>query len=307
MKKFKNGIKGGNMKRILYWIVFLLFLSFLLYQMLDTEEYQSKKKPIEDAPFQIYFIDVGQGDCILIQSHGEYSLVDSGNYLDGEKLVSYFQELGIEKFQYVIGTHVHEDHIGGMNRILKSFKIGTYYMPNTPTEYNSYLSIMDTLPKRNIPYVVPKIGDIFYLNDTTLEVLSIGEDQENMNNTSIVLKVRYQDTTYLLMADAEKEVELELLNKDIQSDVLKVGHHGSNYASSAQFLQKVKPKYAIISVGLENEYGHPKKGTLDKLEYLNTEIHRTDIEGTIILSSDGKNISIRTEKTDTNREEKKNY
>ncbi len=307
MKKFKNGNKGGNMKRILYWIVFLLFLSFLLYQTLDTKEYQSKKKPIEDAPFQIYFIDVGQGDCILIQSHGEYSLVDSGNYLDGEKLVSYFQALGIEKFQHVIGTHVHEDHIGGMNRILKSFEIGTYYMPNTSTEYSSYLSIMDTLPKRNISYVVPKIGDIFYLNDTTLEVLSIGEEQENMNNTSIVLKVRYQDTTYLLMADAEKEVELELLNKDIQSDVLKVGHHGSNYASSAQFLQKVKPKYAIISVGLENEYGLPKKGTLDKLEYLNTEIHRTDIEGTIILSSNGKNISIRTEKTDTNREEKKNY
>lgn len=293
--------------------VLLIILLIISYQkVLNYLEKENKQESIkieerinvDNYPFQIQFIDVGEADCILINNNKQYALIDAGNNKDGKKLVSYFKSIGIEKFQYVIGTHAHEDHIGGMDNIIKNFEIKHFYMPNVEVDMITYQEIKKELQKKNILYETPKLDNTLTLSNAKIKVLSIGDDKEDINSTSIVLKVTYQNTSYLLMADATSDVEQKILNKNIQSDLIKIGHHGSNHSSSATFLNKVKPKYAIISVGTPNDYGFPKKVTLDKLERIGANILRTDELGTIIASSDGNNIYFNYLKTDTNYIEK---
>ena len=293
--------------------VLLIILLIITYQkVLNYLEKENKQESIkieerinvDNYPFQIQFIDVGEADCILINNNKQYALIDAGNNKDGKKLVSYFKSIGIEKFQYVIGTHAHEDHIGGMDNIIKNFEIKHFYMPNVEVDMITYQEIKKELQKKNILYETPKLDNTLTLSNAKIKVLSIGDDKEDINSTSIVLKVTYQNTSYLLMADATSDVEQKILNKNIQSDLIKIGHHGSNHSSSATFLNKVKPKYAIISVGTPNDYGFPKKVTLDKLERIGANILRTDELGTIIASSDGNNIYFNYLKTDTNYIEK---
>lgn len=293
--------------------VLLIILLIISYQkVLNYLEKENKQESIkieerinvDNYPFQIQFIDVGEADCILINNNKQYALIDAGNNKDGKKLVSYFKSIGIEKFQYVIGTHAHEDHIGGMDNIIRNFEIKHFYMPNVEVDMITYQEIKKELQKKNILYETPKLDNTLTLSNAKIKVLSIGDDKEDINSTSIVLKVTYQNTSYLLMADATSDVEQKILNKNIQSDLIKIGHHGSNHSSSATFLNKVKPKYAIISVGTPNDYGFPKKVTLDKLERIGANILRTDELGTIIASSDGNNIYFNYLKTDTNYIEK---
>lgn len=293
--------------------VLLIILLIISYQkVINYLEKENKQESIkieerinvDNYPFQIQFIDVGEADCILINNNKQYALIDAGNNKDGNKLVSYFKSIGIEKFQYVIGTHAHEDHIGGMDNIIRNFEIKHFYMPNVEVDMITYQEIKKELQKKNILYETPKLDNTLTLSNAKIKVLSIGDDKEDINSTSIVLKVTYQNTSYLLMADATSDVEQKILNKNIQSDLIKIGHHGSNHSSSATFLNKVKPKYAIISVGTPNDYGFPKKVTLDKLERIGANILRTDELGTIIASSDGNNIYFNYLKTDTNYIEK---
>lgn len=249
---------------------------------------------------KIYFVDVGQADCILINDNNEYSLIDAGNNEDGEKIVKYFKDLGITKFKYVFGTHAHEDHIGGMDNIIENFQIEHFYMPDTITTTRTFEEVLDALEEKNIAFETPEEDENLTFSDTVFKVLHVGKDKRDLNDTSIVLKLTYKNTSYLFMGDATSSVEKDILDKDIKSDVLKVGHHGSQYSSTISFLKKVSPKYAIIEVGKNNSYNHPKEVTLKKLEDLGTKIYRTDEDGTIILTSDGENMSFETVKTDTN-------
>ena len=249
---------------------------------------------------KIYFVDVGQADCILINDNNEYSLIDAGNNEDGEKIVKYFKDLGITKFKYVFGTHAHEDHIGGMDNIIENFQIEHFYMPDTITTTRTFEEVLDALEEKNIAFETPEEDENLTFSDTVFKVLHVGKDKRDLNDTSIVLKLTYKNTSYLFMGDATSSVEKDILDKDIKSDVLKVGHHGSQYSSTISFLKKVSPKYAIIEVGKNNSYNHPKEVTLKKLEDLGTKIYRTDEDGTIILTSDGENMSFETLKTDTN-------
>lgn len=249
---------------------------------------------------KIYFVDVGQADCILINDNNEYSLIDAGNNEDGEKIVKYFKDLGITKFKYVFGTHAHEDHIGGMDNIIENFQIEHFYMPDTITTTRTFEEVLDALEEKNIAFETPEEDENLTFSDTVFKVLHVGKDKRDLNDTSIVLKLTYKNTSYLFMGDATSSVEKDILDKDIKSDVLKVGHHGSQYSSTISFLKKASPKYAIIEVGKNNSYNHPKEVTLKKLEDLGTKIYRTDEDGTIILTSDGENMSFETVKTDTN-------
>ena len=254
----------------------------------------------EEKKFHIYFIDVGQADCMLIENNQNYMLIDAGNREDGNKLVAYFQSLGITQFQYVIGTHAHEDHIGGMAKIIQNFSVQHFYMPDVVTTTKTFEDVLDALQAKKISFETPSIDSTFTMADTKFTVLSIGKDKTDLNNTSIVLKSNYKNTSYLFMADAESLVEKNILGKDLKSDVLKVGHHGSQYSTSAAFLKAVNPKYAVIEVGKDNSYGHPKSVTLQKLKRLDVSIYRTDQDGTILLSSNGEEIVFDTIKTDTN-------
>ncbi len=266
-----------------------------------TPEIVQANQEIQDGEkLQIWFLDVGQADSILIQNGDANMLIDAGNNEDGKKLVSYFQSLGIESFQYVIGTHAHEDHIGGMDDIIDNFDIDTFYMPDVITTTATFESVLDSLEAKNIAFQTPSIDSIFKLGNATIDVLYVGTDDSDLNNTSIVLKLTYGNTSVLFMGDAEKEVETIIEKKDISADVLKVGHHGSNTSSSKTFLEKVNPSYAIISVGTGNSYGHPSNTTIQNLENQNIQIYRTDENGTIIMTSDGTNITFQTIQTNTN-------
>lgn len=248
----------------------------------------------------IYFVDVGQADCILIKYLDSNVLIDAGNNEDGVKIVDYFKSLGVDKFKYVFATHAHEDHIGGMDDIINNFDIEHFYMPDVITTSKTYEDVLDSLYSKKIKYDTPKVDSKLCFEDICLDVLSVGNDKENLNDTSIVLRLVYKKTSYLFMGDASVSVEKKILDKDISSTVLKVGHHGSQYSSSAQFLNKVRPQYAIIQVGKNNSYNHPKQVVLNKFKRMNTTVYRNDKDGTIILSSDGENISFNFDKTDTN-------
>lgn len=250
--------------------------------------------------FSVSFIDVGQADSVLIRNGNYNILIDAGNNEDGEKLVNYFKSLGIEEFTYVFATHPHEDHIGGMDDIINNFKIDNYYMSNKLSTTKTFMDVLDALDGCNLKYTVPNKGDTLKLGDANIKVIYPGDDKSNINDSSIVLKITYGKNSFLLTGDATSNVERKIYNEDIKSDVLKVAHHGSSYSSTDVFLDRVKPYYAVISVGKNNIYNHPSNKTLEKLNKRNIKVYRTDLDGTIVFTSDGENLSVKALKTDTN-------
>lgn len=250
--------------------------------------------------FSVSFIDVGQADSVLIRNGNYNMLIDAGNNEDGEKLVNYFKSLGIEEFTYVFATHPHEDYIGGMDDIINNFKIDNYYMSNKLSTTKTFMDVLDALDGCNLKYTVPNKGDTLKLGDANIKVIYPGDDKSNINDSSIVLKITYGKNSFLLTGDATSNVERKIYNEDIKSDVLKVAHHGSSYSSTDVFLDRVKPYYAVISVGKNNIYNHPSNKTLEKLNKRNIKVYRTDLDGTIVFTSDGENLSVKALKTDTN-------
>ena len=301
-------MKKKDMKKLI--VLVILLLSYAYTTFINTEnknqEGPIKERKTEDVIFadentlNVYFIDVGQADSILLENKGHYMLIDAGNNEDGPKLVNYFNEQDIKEFDYVVGTHAHEDHIGGMDDIIKNFKINNFYMPDAITTTKTFEDVLDALEETNVIFQTQKVNQTFNLQDTTITTLSVTADEKNLNDTSIVLKVKHGTNTFLFMGDASTKIEKNLLNKDIKSDVLKVGHHGSRYSTSLEFLKKVSPEYAVISVGENNTYKHPHEEILKRLEEQNIQIYRTDKQGTILAKSNGSIITFSTIKTDTN-------
>ena len=295
-------IKNILIKLLLIVVLIVIYLVIVKYQSNDTN-INNRNINLTNDNLKVYFIDVGEADCILIDSNGEYAVIDGGNTIDGNKVVKYLKSLNVKDIKYVFGTHAHEDHIGGLANIIYNFNIGKYYTSNVPSEYKSYYNVQKALNKKNLELNNPNNNDEYKLGESTIKVLYNGANEEDINNSSLILKLVYKNTSFLFTGDSTKEVEEKLLDNDLKSNVLKVSHHGSNDASGANFLVKVHPEYAIISVGKNNEYYHPHQVTIDKLERLNTKIYRTDLDGTIIVASDGNNIEVNTTKTDTNKEE----
>ncbi len=295
---------GRRRKRKNNYLVTFIFLvaviGYLISLCNNQEETYSNKNTVS-SDLQVYFIDVGQADSILITNQGHNMLIDAGNNEDGEKLVKYFKkDLGISKFDYVVGTHPHEDHIGGLDDIINNFDVDTVYMPEVITTTKTFEDVLDAIDKKGLQITVPKIGDKFKLGEADLEVMYTGTDDSDLNNTSIILKMIFGEYSYLFTGDATDKVEKILLDKNIDVDVLKVGHHGSAYSSTKEFLDKVTPKYAIISVAKENSYGHPSKDTLNRIRNYTKKIYMTSEIGTILLTSNGSKIEISGFETDTN-------
>lgn len=301
-------MKKKDMKKLIALVILLLSYAYTTFINTENKNQEGpiKERKTEDVIFadentlNVYFIDVGQADSILLENKGHYMLIDAGNNEDGPKLVNYFNEQDIKEFDYVVGTHAHEDHIGGMDDIIKNFKIDNFYMPDAITTTKTFEDVLDALEETNVIFQTPKVNQTFNLQDTTITTLSVTADEKNLNDTSIVLKVKHGTNTFLFMGDASTKIEKNLLNKDIKSDVLKVGHHGSRYSTSLEFLKKVSPEYAVISVGENNTYKHPHEEILKRLEEQNIQIYRTDKQGTILAKSNGSIITFSTIKTDTN-------
>lgn len=251
-----------------------------------------------EGNLNVYYFDVGQADSILLENNGKYMLIDAGNNADGEPLVEYFNDLGIESFEYVIATHAHEDHIGGMDDVINNFEVKNFYMPDVVTTSKTFENLLDALESRSVAFQTPEIGSLFVFGGCKFEVLHVGTESDDLNDTSIVVRGLYGNNSFIFMGDATSNVEEKLLNDNIDSDVLKVGHHGSKYSSTVSFLKKVTPQYAIISVGKNNSYGHPHDVTFSKLNDVGAKIYRTDEDGTIIVSSDGENVAFKTVDTE---------
>lgn len=289
-------------------LLILIGISYINEELVKKENtsYAMKETLSKDSSnnnLEIYYFDVGQADSILIKEKNTNILIDAGNNEDGENLVNYLKnDLNIDKLNMIIGTHPHEDHIGGLDNIIDSFDIDTILMPNATSTSKTFESVLNSIENKNYKITVPKIDEEFNYDNIKLKVLYTGTNEKDLNNSSIVLKLTYFNNKFLFTGDATSKVEKKLLNKDIESDVLKIGHHGSEYSTTNDFLDKVNPKYAIIEVGKNNTYKHPKQTTLDKLNAKNIKVYRTDLDGTIKLTSDGNNITFEIIKTNIDGE-----
>lgn len=243
---------------------------------------------------KVHFLDVGQADCILLQNGSSAMLIDAGNNADGKFIIDYIKKLKIKKLDYVIGTHPHEDHIGSLDKVISTFNIGKVLMPKVTASTHSFEDVIRTIKSKGLKITTPVAGSEFQFGDCKCSILAPNSTSyEDINNYSIVLKVSFGKTSFLFTGDAENISEDQILagKYDLKADVLKVGHHGSNSSSSARFLKAVSPEYAIISVGKDNDFGHPSSKTLKRLASADVKVYRTDKDGTIVVSSDGSTIT----------------
>jgi len=250
---------------------------------------------------KVHFLDVGQGDSILVQfPNGKNMLVDAGKSDSASTITNYLKNNGVIKIDYLIGTHPHEDHIGSLDAVIKDFEIGEVWMPKATTNTKTFRDVLTAVKNKGLQINTAKAG-VSMLEDGNLSVKVLAPCEttyEDLNNFSAVIKVKYGDIAFLLTGDAEELSEKEILasGADLKSQVLKVGHHGSNSSTSPEFLKSVNPKYAVISVGAGNDYHHPHQVTLNKLQKAGVTVLRTDERGTIIFTTDGKEITQNTTK-----------
>jgi competence protein ComEC len=248
---------------------------------------------------KVHFLDVGQGDSIFIElPNKETILIDASAHMYSSGITKYIKKLGYSKINYIIATHPHADHIGGMVGVINSFDFDKIYMTNAISTTSSYKNLLKAIQEKGKKMTRAQKG-VSIINDEDLKaefVAPVSDSYENLNNYSAVLKLTYNNNTFLFAGDIEALAESEI-NDDIKSDVLKVAHHGSGTSTTESFLKKVSPKYAVISCGKDNDYGHPHKQVVDRLNKYSVKIYRTDLSGTIIFISDGENITISETKT----------
>ena len=308
-RKKKNSIAYA-ITAIIVIVVILLFGNKLSMDNIETmfsnisENVVAQESPdintnvVEGQDVVVKFFDVGQADSIFVQSAGVNMLIDAGTNNMGNTVVQNLKDLGITKIDYLVGTHPHEDHIGGMDDVINNFEIGTIYMPKVQTNTKTFEDVLDAISNKGLTITTPEVGYVFEVGNTKCEVMCAGtgttEENSNLNLSSIVIRMVYGEESFLFMGDAEEKNETS--RQWPQTTVLKVGHHGSDTSSSESFLNQVKPEISVISVGINNTYGHPKKTTLDKLNALGTSIYRTDQNGTITITCDGTNCVVTTEK-----------
>ncbi|MEY2369986.1 MBL fold metallo-hydrolase [Lysinibacillus capsici] len=279
-------------------IMVLLLCIFLLAGC--TEAVKTEKIPVTAGhEMHVHFIDVGQGDSILIESpSGKTMLIDGGVKGAGQQIVSYLNELGINKLDIVVATHPDADHIGGLIPVLDNMTTEQFYDSGKVHTSQTFEEMLTQIDEKNIPYHVPKIGDdIEFDKDVNVKVLNANDQATDNNDASIVLKMTYGNVSFLLTGDAGVALEKEMLQYDVKATVLKAGHHGSNTSSSDEFVQAVKPEVAILSYGEDNKYGHPHAEVMDRLQAIGSKIYATADLGTITVSTDGVNYTVNGKET----------
>ena len=274
-------------------LIVVLLCIFLLAGC--TEAVKTKQVPVTAGhEMRVHFIDVGQGDSILIESpNGKTMLIDGGVKGAGQQVVSYLKELGVNKLDQVVATHPDADHIGGLIPVLQTIPIEQFYDSGKVHTSQTFEEMLMAIDQKNIPYYVPKTGDLIEFDkDVTVKVLNANEHATDNNDASIVLKVVYGNVSFLLTGDAGIALEKEMMQNDVTATILKAGHHGSNTSSSEEFIRTVKPEVTILSYGEDNKYGHPHAEVVDRLQAMGSNIYATAESGTIIVATDGVNYTV---------------
>ena len=250
-----------------------------------------------DSTFSIHFIDVGQADSALVECDDHYMLIDGGNKADSNIIYSVLQKAGVKKLDIVVGTHAHEDHIGGLPGAFNYASADLTLCPVKDYSSKAFSDFVKYANQKGGGITVPKAGDIYTLGSATVKILGVNGGSD-ANNTSIILRIDYGQTAFLFTGDAEREAEQIILNSDtnLKATVLKVGHHGSDTSTTYPFLREIMPQYAVISVGTGNSYGHPTENTLSRLRDADVKVFRTDLQGDIYCTSDGKAVSFSVKK-----------
>lgn len=274
-------------------LIVVLLCIFLLAGC--TEAIKTERVPVTAGDeMRVHFMDVGQGDSILIESpNGKTMLIDAGVKGAGQQVVSYLKELGVNKLDKVVATHPDADHIGGLIPVLHAIPIEQFYDSGKVHTSQTFEEMLMAIDEKNIPYYVPKTGDfIEFDKDVTVKVLNANEHATDNNDASIVLKVLYGNVSFLLTGDAGIALEKEMMSNDVTATVLKAGHHGSNTSSSEDFIRAVKPEVTILSYGEDNKYGHPHAEVVNRLQAIGSNIYATADLGTITVATNGVNYTV---------------
>lgn len=255
-----------------------------------------------EGELKLIMFDVGQADCFLFEHNGKIAIVDCGE--TGKEVVKYLKERGITRIDYLYGSHPHEDHIGGMYYVITNVEVGKIIIPEVKpgtSTANWYIKLMKELKNGKYQVQNSKVGDVYSLGDAEIAIIGqLSDAKGKTNNYSTVMKVSFGEMDIIMTGDAETEVEEVILQskQDISAEILKLGHHGSDSSTSTEFLDKVNPRYALISCGVGNKYEHPKKSTMDKLEQRNVEVYRTDENGTVEMVITASEITFKCEPGD---------
>ena len=264
----------------------------------DSGGHTVKPSTGSSQPFEMHFIDVGQALSVLVECDGQFMLYDGGNVDDGSLVVSYLQKQGVEQLQYVFCSHAHEDHVGGLAAVMAKFPAGHAYSPVTEGSTKCFNDFVKYTQQQGLQLEVPSVGTVWPLGSATVTMLGPVTQYSETNNTSLVLRIDYGDTSFLLTGDMENTAETDLVNSgaNLKADVLQVGHHGSSTSTGYLFLNAVLPEMGVISCGTGNKYGHPHEETLSILRDAKVDVYRTDLQGTITIGSDGQNFTVGTER-----------
>lgn len=256
--------------------------------------------PTENSTFKIGFLDVGQADAAVVECDGQYMLIDGGNKADSSKIYAFLKKYSINHLDIVVATHAHEDHVGGIPGALNYANADLVLSPVEYYDSDAFTDFVKYANQNGQGIKIPSIGDTYRLGSSTVTILGLNAGSE-VNDSSIVLMVKYGNTSFLFTGDAEREAEQAILNSgvDLSANVLKVGHHGSDTSTTYPFLREIMPKYAVISVGANNSYEHPTDNTLSRLRDADVTVYRTDLHGNILITSDGETVSVSTEKSAT--------
>lgn len=277
----------------------------LLFILQNTDLFTKPNRPVSNpsGSCSVHFIDVGQGDCTLICAGDETLLIDAGENNKGDEVLLYLNRLGITKLNYVIGTHAHSDHIGGLDTVINAIEVENIILSDLPEKMipttKTYTDLLESIVQRNVNLIAAEPKATYNIGGGTLTLLSpVDDDYKDLNDFSIVSRFDFGNKSILVTGDAEEKAEKDIMQSGayLNADILKVGHHGSDTSSSKAFLEAVSPEVAVIEVGVGNKYGHPMAETFTKLNVLKAKVYRTDLNGSVVATIDGDKITVTCEK-----------
>ena len=300
-------------KTIRGWVICII-ISLGLYEYFEApdltaeeevvvEDTSQNEEDIAESPgnLEVHFLDVGQADCTLIKCDGYTMLIDAGEDDQGTKIQNYLKKQGVEKLDYLVLTHPDSDHIGSADVILTKFETDTVFISDFEKETRIYIDLLQLMKDSQIEYLTPEVGDIYPLGSASFQILAPNDEYEDPNNTSIALLLTHGENSFLFTGDAEKSAEKDMLDNglNLAADVFHAGHHGSKTSNTEDFMDAVNPQYVVISCGADNSYGLPDAEVLNRFRQNGIKVYRTDEQGTIVVSSDGRKITFNASPSET--------